>query len=118
MSKTTKIIANRSMRYGTRMLQAGDTFDAKARDARLLVAIGRAKLVTEQELAKPVTPPTPDEASKIASALGIPPVSESVPLIEALRTEYFDRTGKTSPKNWGTPKLIKEVASLREPGGA
>lgn len=35
--------ATKALRYGTRRLLAGDTFEASARDARILTAIGKAK---------------------------------------------------------------------------
>lgn len=37
------LIATKPGRYGTRRLQANDTFQARPRDARLLVAIGKAQ---------------------------------------------------------------------------
>lgn len=107
MSRTKKIVASKSMRYGTRMLQAGDTFDAKERDARLLIAIGRAKLAPD-EPAPVVQPPTPAQVDAIRSV-----VEPSIPLIEALRNEYRERTGAEPPKQWGIPKLTKEVSDLR-----
>lgn len=42
-----KLIANRSMRYGTRSLTAGDVFDASLKDARLLIAVRRADAYVE-----------------------------------------------------------------------
>ncbi len=38
------LIATKSMSYGGRRLAPGDQFDARARDARLLLAIGKARL--------------------------------------------------------------------------
>ena len=38
------LIATKSMSYGGRRLAPGDQFDARPRDARLLIAIGKAKL--------------------------------------------------------------------------
>lgn len=71
MSRTTKVIANRNMRYGTRMLQAGDEFEAKARDARLLIAIGRAKPSAGTYSTK-VTPPTPAVMAELQAKLQAP----------------------------------------------
>ena len=39
-----KMVATKSMVYRTRRLQAGDEFDASGRDARVLTAIGKAKV--------------------------------------------------------------------------
>ena len=41
------MIATRDMTYATRQLKADDAFDASRSDARLLAALGRAKLVEE-----------------------------------------------------------------------
>lgn len=44
MPKPTKqLIATKPFRYGTRHLVAGDTFDARAKDAKLLIAMRKAK---------------------------------------------------------------------------
>lgn len=49
----TKMVATKSMTYATRRLLPDDQFDAKSpRDAKLLNAIGKARYVTDQELAK------------------------------------------------------------------
>lgn len=118
MSRTTKIIAQRTMRYGTRMLQAGDIFDAKARDARLLIAIGRAKPVSPEVTPSAPVEPTAQQVEAIREAIGVnaPPASAevpSLPLIEALRQEYLHRSGQAPDKRWGIPKLTKEVSALR-----
>lgn len=38
-----KLIANKGLRYATRRMMAGDEFEANNRDARVLVAIGKAR---------------------------------------------------------------------------
>lgn len=43
------LIAISDLRYGTRMLKAGDTFTVSSPAARLLTALGRARLVEEGE---------------------------------------------------------------------
>lgn len=49
-----KLIANRSMRYGTRRLMAGDVFEARHKDARVLVLLKRAdKYVAPKRGRKP-----------------------------------------------------------------
>jgi hypothetical protein len=39
-----KMVATKSMVYRTRRLRAGDEFDASGRDARILAAIGKARV--------------------------------------------------------------------------
>ena len=52
-----KMIANKRLTYGTRRLQAGDEFEASPRDARLLAAVSRARLVPEPQPTYPRVPP-------------------------------------------------------------
>ena len=62
------LIANRDMRYATRALTAGDLFQANNRDARLLVALKRARHAPAQ----PTEPePTIDELRDQAAKLGV-----------------------------------------------
>ncbi|KAK0332942.1 hypothetical protein LTR94_022933 [Friedmanniomyces endolithicus] len=55
----TNLIATKTLRYGTRRLMADDGFQARPRDARLLVAIGKARYATED--AKPAAEPVADD---------------------------------------------------------
>lgn len=87
----TKLIASRAMRYGTRALRAGDEFEASRRDARLLVAIGRASEAKEPE---PVKPEPEDD-------------------IEALREEA-QALGVHVDGRWGAKRLRDEIAKARE----
>lgn len=57
MADKVDLIANRSMTYMTRQLVAEDPFEAKPREAKILVAIGKARLVgTAAPAAKPKAP--------------------------------------------------------------
>jgi len=44
-----QLIANKSMRYATRRLAAGDLFTASAKDARILTALKRARAVDNSQ---------------------------------------------------------------------
>ena len=44
-----KLIANKSMKYKTRRLQAGDEFDATNMHARILVGARKARYAPQQE---------------------------------------------------------------------
>lgn len=48
MAEKTSLIANRSMTYNTRRLLPDEPFEAKPREARVLVAIGKARLPEAQ----------------------------------------------------------------------
>lgn len=43
MADKTDLIANRSMTYNTRRLMPDEPFQAKPREARVLVAVGKAR---------------------------------------------------------------------------
>jgi len=76
-----KMIATKTLRYGTRSLRAGDEFEASPRDARVLQAIGKAGL--------PLPPPAPAPAkprparARLLEAPAVitepPPVAEDPP---------------------------------------
>jgi hypothetical protein len=62
MSERVRMIATREMTYATRRLKAEDPFEARRGDARLLAALGRARLVEEGVPAAPA--PKPAAAAK------------------------------------------------------
>jgi hypothetical protein len=51
-----KLVALRGMSYATRRLRAGDEFDARPRDARVLIAVQRARLASLPAVAPAVAP--------------------------------------------------------------
>lgn len=66
MADKIDLIATRSMTYNTRRLMADDLFEARPRDARLLIAIGKARLVyAHAEASAPKADPKPAPAPKL-----------------------------------------------------
>lgn len=63
MVEKVDLIATKAMSYSTRRLVADDLFQASRRDARLLVAIGKAKFADESEQA-PAKPKVVQAAAK------------------------------------------------------
>ncbi len=62
--KYVKMVAKKSMRYGTRALRAGDEFDANGEtDARLYQALGHADRVEG-----PKAPPPPPKPVRVVAA--------------------------------------------------
>lgn len=59
MAEKTDLIANRSMTYNTRRLLPDEPFQAKPREARILVAVGKARLPGEDAPPAPAPKPTP-----------------------------------------------------------
>jgi len=66
MADEIQMVATKAMTYSTRRLQADDLFPAKRRDARLLVAIGKARYAegTQEAPAKPNPTPKPNRKPK------------------------------------------------------
>lgn len=64
MADEIQLIATKAMTYSTRRLQADDLFPAKRRDARLLVAIGKARYADETEEAPTKPKPAPKLVAK------------------------------------------------------
>lgn len=71
-----KLIANRRMQYGTRQLRAGDLFDARPKDARILVLLQRADPYVAPpkrgKKAEVVTPAAEAAVEVVASPLANP----------------------------------------------
>lgn len=86
-----KMIAKSSMRYGTRMLRAGDEFEARPRDARVLEAIGKARRAAVTQPQYPAVPPH-DE-------------------ITMLRAEYQRIFGKRPFMGWDEAMLREKIAA-------
>lgn len=83
------LIATKGMRYGTRRLQAEDAFSAKSRDARLLVAIGKARYATTDAVAHDA--------------------SQGDDLTE-LRATYQEKVGKRAYHGWDADTLRAKIA--------
>jgi hypothetical protein len=66
--KHVKMISKGSHRYGTRMLRAGDEFDATGEtDAKLLTALGRAERAEMSKAAHVPEAAAPRAAKKVAA---------------------------------------------------
>jgi hypothetical protein len=64
--KTVDLLAVRHQTYGAKRLRAGDTFKATRDDAKILVAVGHAKLAPAPTVI--IDPPVPRPAAKKAPA--------------------------------------------------
>lgn len=100
----TDMIAIRPFRYATRALRAGEGFIAKSkRDARILVAIGKARV--KRDPGK-IDPPPAGLAQKIAATA----TPDDLP---ALRAEYQAATGKRAFHGWGAETLRAKIEEAR-----
>lgn len=104
----TELTAKSSFTYATRRLQAGDTFEASTRDARVLIAIKKASLPDPKQAAKPEAK-TPEPAPATPED-DIPPSDDAD--LEALRTEAT-ALGIEVDRRWKQARLAKEIAAAK-----
>lgn len=113
-----KLIANKALRYATRRMMAGDEFEANNRDARVLVAIGKARHVREPgsidappdavlQKIKKVTNPL-DHDNDGASGGSKSPDGDKEAL-NKLRGEYTELLGKKPFAGWDAAELQRRI---------
>jgi hypothetical protein len=102
-----KLIATKTHTYGTRRLKAGDEFVAPGSEARLWVALGKARYAASSlPPDKPQTPPPPVRSEPE------PAVAAAVERMESLRAQA-ERLGIEVDGRWGTIRLQQEIAKAR-----
>lgn len=80
-------------RYGTRMLTAGDAFEASRRDARVLVALKKAQYAGDSDADGDAEPATEAE------------------ILSALRAEYQGKFGKRPFNGWNAEEIKAKLAA-------
>ena len=101
-----KLIANKSMKYKTRRLQAGDEFDAKDRHARIYVGARLARYAPDQDDAEmPKVVLAPPERKTEAQA-------REDDEIDRLRGQA-ERLGIHVDGRWGVNRLQQEIAMAK-----
>lgn len=104
------LIATTSFRYGTRRLMAGDEFEAKPRDARLLLAIKKAEEPKARgALAAPAKKP---KAAKVDDEV------EDTDDVRSLRQEYAALTGKNPSMRTSAVVLRERIEQAKEEAAA
>ena len=99
-----KLIATKGLRYATRRMMAGDEFVANNRDARLLVAIGKARHArVPGSLEAP--PPTVLQKAKNAAGSAV----DGKEALNKLRAEYTDLVGKKPFAGWKADELQRRI---------
>lgn len=83
-----RMVATKQFSYATRRLHPGDEFDARPRDARLLIAIKKAEEWRPRKVSR-IPPPPPDLAQKIADTIAapVPPVDADAMAADTLGAE-------------------------------
>lgn len=99
--KRVHLVAARPLRYGTRRLRAGDTFDAAPGEARVYTAVGLASVCHK----------APTQAAAVPA---LPPSIETpAPELDAARAEYEALAGRVPDRRWGLSRLKGELAMIR-----
>lgn len=94
-----KLFATKSFSYATRRLLPGDSFEANNRDARILVAIGKAK---QDRVPGHIAPPPADLAKKARPA-------DDKEALAKLRADYQEVVGKKPFPGWKADKLQRRI---------
>lgn len=98
-----KLIATKSLKYGTRRLKAGDVFEPRGRDARVLVFAGVAA----------EAPAAPRQVVKPAP-LHEPVMAADDEALPSLRSEYERVYGKRPFMGWAAGVLRSKIAEAGE----
>lgn len=107
-----QLIANKDFSYMTRRLKAGESFECKARDVKVLTGI---KLAREPRQMGSIPPPPASLKARLPQldhdGKGGPGGSTgAVDHMRALRAEYHDVTGKRPFSGWNEAELRRRMA--------
>jgi hypothetical protein len=92
------MIANKPMRYGTRRLLPGDTFECDGQHSRVLIATRRASVYDRP---KADIPPIPETVRTRVSAVA--------DTMTTLRAEYQAKVGKRAYHGWDADELRRRI---------
>lgn len=106
MRKT--LTAAQPMRYGTRMLKAGEPFEADGPMSRTLLALGRAELHAKQAKAPKLDPLDHDKNGRKGGS----PKPAGDDLAE-LRAEYQTAVGKRPFHGWDAATLRERISEAK-----
>lgn len=113
-----KLVATKGLRYATRRMMAGDEFVANNRDARLLVAIGKARHVRVPGSIDAPPPAVLQKANKSNDPLdhdndGAPGGSKAPDgdkdALNKLRADYTEVLGKKPFPGWDAAELQRRI---------
>lgn len=112
------LIATKGLRYATRRMMAGDEFAANYRDARVLVAIGKARVKREPGS---IGAPPPAVAARIAKVIdpldhdangqkgGSKAPDGDKEALNKLRADYQTLVGKKPFAGWKADELQRRI---------
>lgn len=111
-----RLRASKDFTYATRRLLPGDSFEASDRDARLLIAIKKAR--PDEDDPRPLRAPPRTLAKKIELFGGDetpPPAKTEEPEVDmaALREEYQEAVGRRAFHGWSADELRQRIAEAK-----
>ncbi len=114
MNKRVTLVAGKPLTYAGRALRAGDVFEARPADARVLTGARLATYQTRDAAAtprqRPHQPPAPAaEAAPVAAD-----ATSADAGLDALRAHYEALAGKKAHPFWRAPRLEAEIAKLEQ----
>lgn len=107
MNDMKSMVATGKMKYRTRRLLAGDEFEAKKRDARVLIAAKLAKPATKRE---PVTIAPPPAALRHKVAETQAPAEPADDALTAAREAFRQKFGRNPFWKWDVETLQAKIA--------
>lgn len=120
MPKSQELVtieATRRLRYRTRMIVPGETFQASPGDARLLIAVKKAK-AADRVVGEIAAPPR-SVADKIKAfdpdgdgAPGGSAKPAADPELPAVRAEYLEKVGRRPFPGWDVAELRRRMAEV------
>lgn len=111
-----QMVARRDMRYGTRRLKAGDSFEATRADARILTAVKRAEPYVRPTADIPAIPEKlKARAAASVTQAPVPPAIQDQTESDdraPLRAEYQAKFGKKPFHGWDADTLKAKLAEV------
>lgn len=102
-----KLVATKGLRYATRRMMAGDEFEASNRDARLLVAIGKAR---PARVPGTIGAPPVAILQKVKNGIGQTKSSDGdKDALNKLRADYQMLVGKKPFAGWKVDELQRRI---------
>jgi len=99
-----ELTALRPLVYATRRLKPGEDFTTKTdRDARILIAVGRAKA---RRVPGKIAPPPADVVQKVVQSN---PPDNAAEDLSKLRSEYQELIGKRPFMGWDAAELQRRI---------
>ncbi|KQX35327.1 hypothetical protein ASD04_14905 [Devosia sp. Root436] len=100
-----KLIATKGLRYATRRMMAGDEFEANNRDARVLVAIGKARPMRMPGSIDAPPPAIVEKAKQVAAKTS----DDDKGALNKLRADYQTLVGKKPFAGWKAGELQRRI---------